>query len=93
MEISDFQSLIKDIYYQKDRNRGVEGTFNWFIEEVGELARSIRTDNPPHKQEEFGDVMAWLVSLGNLCGVDVEEGVKKYLSGCPKCGNNPCDCD
>ena len=41
MEIREFQQLIRDIYFQKDNQRGVQGTFLWFVEEVGELAEAI----------------------------------------------------
>lgn len=90
MEIKEFQNLIARIYYEKDAARGVEGTFRWFVEEVGELARSIRKGEGYH--EEFADVAAWLFSLANLMGVDMEEAIKKYQTGCPKCGRIPCVC-
>ncbi|OYV02668.1 nucleotide pyrophosphohydrolase [candidate division bacterium WOR-3 4484_18] len=78
MEIKEFQNLIARIYYEKDAARGVEGTFRWFVEEVGELARSIRKGEGYH--EEFA------------VGVDMEEAIKKYRAGCPKCGRTPCVC-
>ena len=92
MEIKDFQDLIKQIYYKKDNKRGVEGTFVWFTEEVGELARAIRSENQDQLKEEFADVFAWLVSLASLRGIDLQEAVEKYSEGCPKCNRNPCSC-
>ena len=75
-----FQKQIEDLYYEKDAARGWEGTFVWFIEEVGELARALhRDDDPENLAEEFADVAAWLVSLASLKGVDLGEAVaKKY---------------
>jgi len=35
--LTDLQQVIRDIYDAKDRKRGVEGTYMWFMEEVGEL--------------------------------------------------------
>ncbi|MDO4557748.1 MAG: nucleotide pyrophosphohydrolase, partial [Planctomycetia bacterium] len=32
-----FQKLIRDMYHEKDEARGVEGTFMWLMEEIGEL--------------------------------------------------------
>jgi len=87
----EFQNLIARIYYEKDAARGVEGTFRWFVEEVGELARSIRKGEG--YDEEFADVVAWLFSLANLVGVDMEKAIKKYRAGCPKCGRIPCVCE
>ena len=44
MTIQEFQNLIERIYYNRDAERGVEGTFVWFTEEVGELAKEIRRE-------------------------------------------------
>ena len=33
MTIQEFQNLIERIYYNRDAERGVEGTFVWFTEE------------------------------------------------------------
>jgi len=92
VKISEFQNLIKEMYFTKDRKRGIEKTFIWFVEEVGELARAIKSGK--NMGEEFADVLAWLLSLANLCNVDVEEEVKsKYPGLCVKCNSNPCNCE
>lgn len=92
MRIAEFQRLIRDIYYDKDSRRGPDGTFRWFCEEVGELARGIRRDDRANLEEEFADVFAWLVSLASLEGVDLERAAAKYAAGCPKCATTPCRC-
>ena len=93
MLISEFQKKIKDIYIEKDSARGVDRTFAWFVEEVGELSRAIRRGSHEQMEEEFSDVMAWLVSLATICGVDMEKAAGKYGVGCPKCGKTPCGCN
>ncbi|MEO0093815.1 MAG: nucleotide pyrophosphohydrolase, partial [candidate division WOR-3 bacterium] len=45
MTIREFQELIEQIYYAKDKKRGISGTYCWLVEEVGELARAIRQAN------------------------------------------------
>ncbi|MDQ3991140.1 MAG: pyrophosphohydrolase, partial [Actinomycetota bacterium] len=35
---------------------------------------------------------AWLTSLANLLGVDLEAAAARYMDGCPKCGEIPCVC-
>lgn len=40
--IRDFQKLMNDLYGSRDRNRGVDRTYMWLVEEIGELSRSIR---------------------------------------------------
>ena len=84
--------MIRDIYFERDSARGAEGTFRWFIEEVGELARAMRGTDTENLREEFGDVLAWLVSLASIMGVDMDEAAAKYANGCPKCGRTPCAC-
>ncbi len=91
--VREFQNLIKEEFFHKDSPRGLAKTFVWFTEEIGELARAIRHDDREHLEEEFADVLAWLCTLANLSGVDLEEAVSvKYAAGCPRCGNKPCTC-
>jgi NTP pyrophosphatase (non-canonical NTP hydrolase) len=92
MTIAHFQQLIREIYFDRDCRRGEDGTFRWFAEEVGELARALRHNVKEEKEEEFADVFAWLVSLASLAGVDLEQACAKYKNGCPKCHLVPCRC-
>lgn len=93
MKISEFQQLIHDQYFDKDNGRGSDATFVWFIEEVGELARAMKGQDPANLREEFADVLAWLVSLASIHGVDIEAAAKeKYGQGCPRCLKTPCAC-
>ena len=96
MRIRAFQKLIEEIYYKRDSSRGKEGTFVWFVEEVGELAKAVARPgavSPDNLREEFADVFAWLSTLASLTGVDLEDAARsKYGQGCPKCGSTPCDC-
>ena len=93
MTISEFQKLIEDIYFDKDNQRGLMGTFAWFVEEVGELSRELRSGADAGKlREEFADVLAWLSTLASIAGVDLEEAAGKYSQGCPKCHRTPCVC-
>lgn len=92
MEIKEFQKMMDEIYGSRDRKRGVEKTFLWVIEEVGELVRGIRKKSKEEIENEFADVVAWLFSLANLLDVDLERAIKKYNGKCPKCGESPCIC-
>jgi NTP pyrophosphatase (non-canonical NTP hydrolase) len=92
--LSQLQQVIRDTYDRKDRRRGVEGTFMWFLEEVGELAASLRGGTAQQQSEEFADVLAWLATLANIAGLDLEAAVqRKYGQGCPGCHQQPCICD
>jgi len=93
MRVSEFQRQIERIYYEKDRGRGLEGSFRWFVEEVGELARATRTGEQERLAEEFADCLAWLNTLASICGVELEEAIGKYAAGCPKCKGTPCGCE
>lgn len=93
MEIREFQRRIEDVYLERDRSRGLARTFAWLVEEVGELSRALRHDDRDQLEEEFADVLAWLVSLAGVVRIDLQEvAEKRYGSGCPKCGAVPCEC-
>ena len=92
--LAQLQQVIRDTYDTKDRRRGVEGTFMWFMEEVGEQAAALRGGSAAERAAEFADVLAWLATLANIAGVDLEEAVRaKYGGGCPGCRRAPCVCD
>ena len=93
MEIELFQECIKETYFEKDSNRGINGTFLWFVEEVGELAKAIRKGNTKEMETEFADVFAWLASLANLCDINLYKASRKYMQGCPKCEAKRCICN
>jgi len=87
------QQVIKATYGAKDQRRGVEGTFMWLIEEVGELSSALRSGSREELSAEFADVLAWLATLANVADVDLEAAIeRKYGSGCPGCGQSPCAC-
>ncbi len=90
---AEFQRLIRDMYLRKDVARGVEGTFMWLMEEMGELAAALREGTHEEKAAEFADVLAWLTTIANVTGVDLTAAiVQKYGSGCPGCGRFVCIC-
>jgi NTP pyrophosphatase (non-canonical NTP hydrolase) len=94
LSLKQFQQLIRDTYDAKDRRRGVEGTFMWFMEEVGELSAALRSGSDRERAEEFADVLAWLATLANVVEVDLEQAIQaKYGSGCPGCRQSPCVCN
>ena len=91
--LSDFQRLILKMYYEKDVVRGVDGTFMWLMEEVGELAAALRSGTHDELELEFADVLAWLATIANVAGVDLNTAIaRKYGSGCPGCGQFVCVC-
>ena len=93
MRLAQLQHLIRDQFGEKDARRGLEGTFLWFMEEVGELSAALRGGDHDERVLEFADVLAWLATLANIAGVDLEEAVRrKYGAGCPGCGQTPCRC-
>lgn len=81
MHIRQFQELIRDRYEQTDRQRGVPKTFMWFIEEVGELATALASEDKANQAEEFADVFAWLCTLANINDIDLEKAIEKYTTG------------
>lgn len=93
MTVHEFQALIERLYYEKDSGRGWQETFIWFVEEVGELGRALRSEGREQIEAEFADVFAWLVTLASIHNVDLESAaLAKYGAGCPKCHAEPCIC-
>jgi len=90
----EFQHLIQEMYLEKDLARGIDGTFMWLMEEVGELASALREGTEEEQAAEFADVLAWLTTIANVAGIDLAGAVQqKYGSGCPGCGLLRCTCD
>lgn len=87
LTIADLQLLIRERYHDTDSARGTPGTFMWLIEEVGELSTALQECAPDQSptpeqranlEEEFADVLAWLVTLANINGVDLNKALTKY---------------
>jgi|1185.fasta_scaffold00045_6 NTP pyrophosphatase (non-canonical NTP hydrolase) len=93
MELRDVQARMRDTYGERDAARGVDATFRWLTEEVGELAKAMRSGDPAELAHECSDVLAWLASLAEQLGVDLESAMARFADGCPKCGASPCRCD
>ncbi len=95
MRFSEFQALIRTLYFGKDKKRGAQGTFAWLVEEVGEVASIVKQDTVESNAlgEELADVIAWVFSLANIYGIDLEKAIlNKYPLKCGKCGKIPCEC-
>lgn len=108
VSLASFQKLIREMYLEKDVARGVPGTFMWLMEEIGELSSALRktdsgdltglsdqeiAERRKNLQEEFADVLAWLATIANVVGVDLDRAVQeKYGSGCPGCKEFLCVC-
>ena len=92
MDLNKYQELIRKIYFEKDSKRGLDKTFNWLVEEIGEFSRAIRKKDRKKIREEFADCFAWLLSVASILDIDAEEAMEKYGDGCPKCHAVPCQC-
>ena len=85
--------MMQRIYFHRDSKRGIEGTFDWLVDEVKELGEALKTDDKEALENEFADVIAWLASLANVTDVDLEKAaLNKYDNKCPRCGHSPCQC-
>lgn len=93
MHIHEFQEMMRRLYFHRDSERGATGTYDWLVDEVKELGDALHTSDKEEMQKEFADVIAWLASLANITGVDLERAaIAKYDNKCPKCGRSPCEC-
>ena len=92
VDIHHFQQRMRVLYGQRDAERGLARTYAWFVEEVGELSRALFRADHDARLVEFGDALAWLASLAEQAGVDLDEAASRYRDGCPRCGAAPCAC-
>lgn len=92
MDLGHLQRVIEQTYGDRDRERGVPSTVAWIAEEVGELAQAVRKGSREQQEHEFADVLAWVASLANQTGIDLDAALTRYANGCPKCGAVPCGC-
>lgn len=83
MRLAEFQTLMDDLYGEKDRERGLPSTVAWLAEEVGELAQAVRKGTPEQQLHELGDVLAWLSSLANQVGLSLEDAAQRYVDDPP----------
>ncbi|MFM7045520.1 MAG: MazG nucleotide pyrophosphohydrolase domain-containing protein [Ilumatobacteraceae bacterium] len=92
MDFRALQDVIERTYGDRDRARGTAATVAWLAEEIGELAQAVRKGSRDQQMHEFGDVVAWVATLANQMGIDLDEAVARYASGCPRCSALPCEC-
>ncbi|MHA2231211.1 MAG: MazG nucleotide pyrophosphohydrolase domain-containing protein [Candidatus Hodarchaeales archaeon] len=93
LKIAEFQKIMQDLYLKRDKARGIEKTMLWLVSEIGELAEAIRLESSKEIAEEAADVLAWLCSIANLTGIDLEKAIfDKYPGKCRRCDSNPCQC-
>lgn len=93
MHIHEFQEMMKRLYFHRDSERGIEGTYKWLSDEVEELGEALQEEDKEAAEKEFADVIAWLASLANITGIDLEKAaINKYNGICPKCQQAPCQC-
>ncbi len=84
---------MRRLYFHRDSERGVKGTYDWLAEELEELKEALEGKDKEATEKEFADVIAWLASLANITGINLEKAaIDKYNGKCPKCHQSPCQC-
>ena len=85
--------MMRRLYFHRDSERGVKGTYEWLADELKELWEALEEGDKEAAEKEFADVIAWLASLANITGIDLEKAaINKYNNKCPKCLSSPCQC-
>jgi NTP pyrophosphatase (non-canonical NTP hydrolase) len=92
MDVAALQAQITATFGQRDRERGVDGTFRRLVEEVGEVAKALRDSDRAALALELSDLVAWTLSIAALSRVDLDQALGRYARGCPRCGASPCRC-
>ena len=89
--LKDLQNYIKEVCEERGWNKNsTPETFLLFMEEVGELAKAIRNnlnlykeknktkmENKFELEEEFADVLNYLLDLANQFNIDLESAFRR----------------
>jgi NTP pyrophosphatase (non-canonical NTP hydrolase) len=93
VHIHEFQQMMKHLYFHRDSKRGLKGTYDWLVDELGELGEALKENDKEAAEKEFADVIAWLASLANIAEIDLEKAaIAKYSGKYLKCQKAPCQC-
>ena len=85
--------MMRRLYFHRDSERGIKATYGWLADELEELREALEGNDKEATEKEFADVIAWLASLANITGIDLERAtIEKYSGKCPKCQQAPCQC-
>jgi len=95
MDTREAQEMMRRVYFERDRARGVDRTVLRTFQELSELSEKIMEQrNQSEIASEMADVFAWVCSLANLLNVDLSEALsEKYGDRCSRCRASPCRCD
>lgn len=86
-DLSSLQKYIQEVCIERGWDKDTaEEKFLLFVEEVGELAKAIRNqqnlysekgrDNKSNLEEEFADVLSYILDLANTFDVNLAEALK-----------------
>ena len=53
MHISEFQKIMRQLYFKRDSERGTEGTLDWLEEEVEELREALEEGDIKAAEKEL----------------------------------------
>ncbi|MBD3405809.1 MAG: nucleotide pyrophosphohydrolase [Candidatus Lokiarchaeota archaeon] len=95
MDTKDAQEMMKRIYLERDKERGLDRTILRTFQELGELSEAIQKELPDKDiANELADVFAWLCSIANIIDIDIGEALaNKYRNTCSRCEESPCECE
>ena len=81
--------MILQMYGDKDAAQGGRGHVPLADRGIRELATALGSGTQEELAGEMADVLAWLATLANIRGVNLEGAVlRKYGRGCPGCGKS-----
>jgi NTP pyrophosphatase (non-canonical NTP hydrolase) len=94
MNIKEAQDLIRRIYFERDKLRGLDGSLLRTFQELGELSDAImKGKSQADIEDELADVFAWVISIANLLEIELDSALlKKYNKSCSRCEKIPCEC-
>ncbi len=89
--ISDFQSYIKNLYGNANKDRNIEYIYSYLTRNCSYLSRSILRSGD--NKSFFIKSFSWLFALSEKLDINLEDSLrKKFPDVCPYCISSPCIC-
>ena len=75
MHIHEFQEMMRRLYFKRDFERGVNGTYNWLVDEVEELGEELKKGTNIEATEKETIISALLEAHGNISRAATSLGI------------------
>lgn len=95
MDLNDYQTLLQNIYGEKNKERGGDNVYGYVVRNSGYFCKDLGRLDVAEKDviDNFIKALSWLFSLATQFNFNIlETFLKKYPGICPHCLEEQCVC-